>query len=88
MQDLVLNSTHHQRYQNGIPVMGPQYCNRMIKIENKIFEKSNERAYHDLIYILGSKKEIIKRNFLGGIARGIGIRNRGDNCNDDYRLDS
>ena len=39
MQDLVLNSTHHQRYQNGIPVMGPQYCNRMIKIENKIFKE-------------------------------------------------
>lgn len=27
---------------------------------------------HDLIYILGSKKEIIKRNLLAGIARGIG----------------
>ena len=58
------------------------------KIENKIFEKSNEKAYHDLIYILGSKKEIIKRNFLGGIARGIGIRNRSNNRNSDYYLDS
>ena len=38
MQDLVLNSTHHQRYQNGITVMGSQVCNRMIKIENKIFK--------------------------------------------------
>ena len=37
MQDLVLKSTHHQRYQNGIPVMGSQYCNRTIKIENKEF---------------------------------------------------
>lgn len=27
---------------------------------------------HNLIYILGSKKEIIKRNLLAGIARGIG----------------
>ena len=27
---------------------------------------------HDLIYIYGSKKEIIKRNLLAGIARGIG----------------
>ena len=54
------------------------------KIENKIFEKSNEKAYHDLIYILGSKKEIIKRNFLGGIARGIGIRNRGNNSDSNY----
>lgn len=38
MQDLVLKSTHHQRYQNGIPVMGSQYCNRTIKIENKEFK--------------------------------------------------
>ena len=37
MLDLILNSTHHQRYQNGIPVMGDQFCNRMIKIENKDF---------------------------------------------------
>lgn len=39
MQDLVLKSTHHQRYQNGVPVMGSQYCNRTIKIENKIFKE-------------------------------------------------
>ena len=38
MQDLVLNSTHHQRYQNDIPVMGSQFCNRTIKIENKEFK--------------------------------------------------
>lgn len=38
MLDLVLKSTHHQRYQNGIPVMGDQYCNRTIKIENKVFK--------------------------------------------------
>ena len=36
--DLVLKSTHHQRYQNDVPVMGPQYCNRQIKIEHKIFK--------------------------------------------------
>lgn len=36
--DLVLKSTHHQRYQNDIPVMGPQYSNRQIKIEHKIFK--------------------------------------------------
>ena len=39
MQNLVLKSTHHQRYQNGIPVMGAQYCNRTIKIENKVFKE-------------------------------------------------
>ena len=35
----------------------------------KILENMN---LHDLIYILGSKKEIIKRNLLAGIARGVG----------------
>lgn len=39
MQDLVLKSTHHQRYQNGVPVMWSQYCNRTIKIENKVFKE-------------------------------------------------
>lgn len=33
------------------------------------FEK---REIHDLIYVLGSKKEILRRNLLAGIARGIG----------------
>lgn len=37
---------------------------------NNILEKMN---IHELIYILGSKKEIIFRNFLAGIFRGIGI---------------
>jgi len=27
----------------------------------------------ELIYIMGSKKEILKRNLLAGIARGVGI---------------
>lgn len=36
---------------------------------NKLLER---REIHDLIYILGSKKEILRRNFLAGIARGIG----------------
>ena len=35
----------------------------------KILENMN---LHDLIYVLGSKKEIIRRNLLAGIARGIG----------------
>ncbi len=35
-----------------------------------MLEKSNITEY---IYILGNKKEIIKRNLLAGIARGIGI---------------
>lgn len=39
MVDLVLKSSHHQRYQYGIPVMGSQFCNRLIKIENKVFKE-------------------------------------------------
>ena len=39
MVDLVLHSSHHQRYENGVPVMGAQFCNRTIKIENKVFKE-------------------------------------------------
>ena len=35
-----------------------------------IFQKSNIEYWS---YILGNRKEIIKRNFLAGIARGVGI---------------
>lgn len=37
---------------------------------NEILEEGN---FVELTYILGNKKEIIKRNFLAGIFRGIGI---------------
>lgn len=37
---------------------------------SKILEEGN---FVELTYILGNKKEIIKRNFLAGIFRGIGI---------------
>lgn len=36
---------------------------------NKLFAK---KEIHELLYVLGSKKEILKRNLLAGIARGIG----------------
>lgn len=36
----------------------------------KFFEKNN---IEEILYILGSKKEIAKRNFIAGIFRGIGI---------------
>lgn len=36
----------------------------------KILEKKN---IEELVYILGTKKEIAKRNFIAGIFRGIGI---------------
>ena len=49
----------------------------MIKILNdnierllKFLEKKN---IDELIYILGTKKEIAKRNFVAGIFRGIGV---------------
>ncbi|MCL2383498.1 MAG: DUF5665 domain-containing protein [Oscillospiraceae bacterium] len=37
---------------------------------NKILERTN---LIDLIYIVGRKREIFKRNILAGIARGIGF---------------
>ena len=47
------------------------------KILNKKIEKLADTIENsnirDLSYILGNKKEIIKRNFLAGISRGIGI---------------
>ena len=36
-------------------------------------KKMEEKSIEDLVYILGSKKEILKRNFMAGIARGVGI---------------
>ena len=47
------------------------------KVLNKSIEKLTnmleEMNIHELIYILGSKKEIICRNFFAGISRGVGI---------------
>ena len=47
------------------------------KILNKSIEKLTnmleEMNIHELIYILGSRKEIIRRNFFAGISRGVGI---------------
>ena len=36
----------------------------------KFLEKKN---IEELIYILGTKKEIAKRNFIAGIFRGVGV---------------
>lgn len=44
--------------------------NNSIEKLNKAIQDGN---IHELTYILGNKKEIIKRNFLAGIFRGIGI---------------
>ena len=40
---------------------------------DKLIEILEKKNINELIYILGSKKEIIRRNILAGIFRGIGI---------------
>lgn len=44
--------------------------NKSIENLSKILEEGN---FIELTYILGSKKEIIKRNLIAGIFRGVGI---------------
>ena len=44
--------------------------NEKIDKINNILERSN---IIELSYIIGSKKEILKRNLIAGIARGVGI---------------
>lgn len=44
--------------------------NKKIDKINEILEKSN---IIEVSYIIGSKKEILKRNLVAGIARGVGI---------------
>ena len=39
----------------------------------KINEKIDKSRIVEISYIIGNKKEIIKRNLLAGISRGIGI---------------
>ena len=50
---------------------------KKVNILNNSIEKLNDTLQkgniEDLTYILGSKKEIIIRNFLAGIFRGVGI---------------
>lgn len=48
---------------------------------NKLITMLEKSNYVEWSYILGSKKEIIKRNILAGIARGVGIRDRNNNNN-------
>ena len=44
--------------------------NKKIDKINSILEKSNIMEFS---YIVGSKKEILKRNLIAGIARGVGV---------------
>jgi len=49
-----------------------QRINLLQKSIDKLTKILQDMNLHDSLYILGSKKEIIKRNLLAGIARGIG----------------
>lgn len=42
------------------------------KIDN-LNEKFDKSGIMEISYLIGSKKEIIKRNLLAGISRGVGI---------------
>jgi len=42
------------------------------KIDN-INEKIEQSKIFQMSYVIGSKKEIIKRNLLAGIAKGVGL---------------
>lgn len=44
--------------------------NKKIDKINSILEKSNVA---EISYIIGNKKEILKRNLIAGISRGVGI---------------
>ena len=44
--------------------------NKSIENLNKILQEGN---FIELTYLLGNKREMIKRNFFAGISRGIGI---------------
>lgn len=44
--------------------------NKKIDKINKTLEKSN---IIEISYIMGNKKEILKRNLIAGISRGVGI---------------
>ena len=53
-------------------IRNKEQINILQKSIDKLAEMLQNMNLHDLIYIMGSKKEIIKRNLLAGIARGIG----------------
>lgn len=46
---------------------------RLNRKVDKLIEILEQKNFQELIFVLGSKKEIAKRNFLAGIFRGIGI---------------
>ena len=51
------------------------FKNRKKENENieKLLNKLESKEIEEMIYVLGSKKDIAKRNFIAGTFRGIGI---------------
>ncbi len=47
--------------------------NILQKSINQLLEEIRKNNISELVYILGNKKEIFKRNFFAGISRGMGI---------------
>ena len=48
--------------------------NKKIELKiDKIIEKIEKSKLEDLVTVMGNKKQIVFRNFLAGIFRGIGI---------------
>lgn len=47
--------------------------NFLVEKIDKLIDLMEKANINDLSYILGSKKEIVRRNFLAGIFRGMGI---------------
>jgi len=48
-------------------------CKRKCKKTDKINNMLEEANLREWSYVLGSKKEIFKRNLIAGIARGLGM---------------
>ena len=49
------------------------FCKKIEKKIDEINKKIESSNIIELSYILGSKKEILKRNLIAGISKGIGI---------------
>ena len=46
---------------------------KLTKKIDKLIDQLEKTNLQELIFILGSKKEILKRNLIAGISRGVGI---------------
>lgn len=49
------------------------FSRKINKKIDDINEKLDKSRIIEISYVLGNKREIIKRNFLAGISRGVGI---------------